>query len=134
MLTPGTNIRRLIVEDVIKSILFCWEAIAHCIPTKYEAYSVELLQVITDLWITICGHVLLWKRLDIEVCEQVQERNKRDIETEIVAYINSVTVACNFGLWGHYAFHGHFGRGCSTVRNYNLFASFNIHRLQIMIH
>ena len=58
VLTPGTNIRRLIVEDVIKSelILSCWEAIAHCIPTKYKAYSVELLQVITDLWITICGH------------------------------------------------------------------------------
>ena len=29
--TPGTNIRRLIVEDVIKSgsILSCWEALAH---------------------------------------------------------------------------------------------------------
>ena len=58
VLTPGTNIRRLIVEDVIKSepILFRWEAIAHTIPTKYEPYSIELLQVITDLWITIRGH------------------------------------------------------------------------------
>ena len=58
VLTPGTNIRRLIVEDVIKSksILSCREAITHCIPTKYEAYSVELLQVITDLWIMIMIH------------------------------------------------------------------------------
>ena len=58
MLTPGTNIHRLILEDVIKSesILSCWEATAYCIPTKYEEYSVELLQVITGLWITICGH------------------------------------------------------------------------------
>ena len=89
MLTPGTNIHRLIVEDVIKSesVLSCWEAIAHCIPTKYEAYSVELLQVITDLWITN------------EVREQVQERNKKDIETETVAYINNATVACNLGLF-----------------------------------
>ena len=55
MLTPGTNICRLIMEDV-ESILCCWEAIAHCIPTKCEAYSVELPQVITDLWITIHGH------------------------------------------------------------------------------
>ena len=41
VLTPGTNIRRLIVEGVIKSepILSCWEATTHCIPTKYEAYS-----------------------------------------------------------------------------------------------
>ena len=34
---------------------------------------------------------LLCKRIDNEVCEQVQERNKKDIET--VAYINNVTVA-----------------------------------------
>ena len=56
--TPWTNVRRLIVDEVIKSetILSCWEAIAHSIPTKYEQYSIELLQVITNLWITICGH------------------------------------------------------------------------------
>ena len=55
---PGTNIHRLIVEDVIKSesILSHWEALAHCIPTKYEPYSMELLQVITNLWITIRGY------------------------------------------------------------------------------
>ena len=45
------------------------------------------------------GSRLLWKRLDNEVCEQVQERNKTDIETETVAYINNVTVACNLGLF-----------------------------------
>ena len=55
---PGTDISRLIVEDVIQSesILICWEAIAHSIPANYEPYSVELLQVITNLWITIRGH------------------------------------------------------------------------------
>ena len=52
----GTNIHRLIVEDVIKLILSYWEATTNCIPTKYEAYSVKLLHVITDLWITIRGH------------------------------------------------------------------------------
>ena len=40
---------------------------------------------------------LLCKRSDNEVREQVQERNKIDIET--VAYINNVTVACNLGLF-----------------------------------
>ena len=57
-ITPGTNIRQLIMKDVIKSesILSCWEVIAHSIPTKYEPYSIELLQVITNLWITIRGH------------------------------------------------------------------------------
>lgn len=55
---PGINIRKLIMEDVIKSdqILSQWEAIAHSIATEYEAYSIELLQAITDLWITIRGH------------------------------------------------------------------------------
>ena len=47
--TPGTNICRLIVEDVIKymyeSILSCWETIAHYIPTstRHIIYSVVLL-------------------------------------------------------------------------------------------
>ena len=88
-----------------------------------------ILQVITDLWITICGHILHWKRLDIEVCEQVQERNKKDTETE--TYINNVTVTYNLGLFVC-AFLGHLGRGCNTVCS--LFACFNIHHLQIMIH
>ena len=55
--TPGTNIHRLIVEDVIKSeSILSWETISHSIPTKYETYGIELLQVITNLWITIRGH------------------------------------------------------------------------------
>ena len=58
VLTPGTNICKLIMEDVIRSgpILSRWETIAHNIPTKYEPYSIDLLQVITDLWITVRGH------------------------------------------------------------------------------
>jgi hypothetical protein len=56
--TPDTSIYGLIMEDVIKSqpILSRWEAIAHSIPTKYEPYSIELLRIITNLWITIRGH------------------------------------------------------------------------------
>ena len=39
-----------------EQVLSCWEAIASTIPTKYELYSIELLKLITELWITICGH------------------------------------------------------------------------------
>lgn len=58
VLTPGTNIRQLIMEDVLKSgpLLSRWEAIAHTIPDKYEPYSIELLQAITDLWVTVRGY------------------------------------------------------------------------------
>ena len=38
----------------------------------------------------------LRERLGNEVCEQIQERNKKDTETETVEYINNVTVACNY--------------------------------------
>ena len=46
------------MDDVIKSepILSCWEAIAHCISTEYKPYSIELPQVITNVWITIRRH------------------------------------------------------------------------------
>jgi hypothetical protein len=30
-----------------------WETIAHCIPSKYEKYSIELLKAIIELWITL---------------------------------------------------------------------------------
>ena len=33
------------------SMLLYWETIAHSIPAKYEQYSIELLKVISDLWI-----------------------------------------------------------------------------------
>ena len=56
--TPGINIRKLIMDDVFQSesILSHWETIAHIIPSKYEPYSVELLKVIVNLWITVRGH------------------------------------------------------------------------------
>ena len=56
--TPGTNICKVIMEDVInsESILSHWEVIAQCSPAEHEQHSMELLQIITNLWITICGH------------------------------------------------------------------------------
>ena len=57
LFTPDTNIYSLIMKDVkSQPTLSRWEAIAHSIPTKYEPYSIELQQIITNLWITICGH------------------------------------------------------------------------------
>ena len=56
---PGTcNIRQLILKDVIEStlVLSYWEEIAHRIPSNYEPYSLELLQAVVDLWITIRVH------------------------------------------------------------------------------
>lgn len=52
------NVRKVIVDEVLQSesVLSCWESVAHCIPTKYELYSLELLKCVTDLWITIRGH------------------------------------------------------------------------------
>ena len=50
------------------------------------------------------------KRLGNGVCEQIQERNKKDTETETVEYINNVTVACNYVCI--MLFLGRFGRGC----------------------
>ena len=36
-----------------------WETIAHSIPAKYEQYSIELLKVISDLWIIMMVTLLL---------------------------------------------------------------------------
>ena len=58
MLSTESNVRKLVWDDVLRSelVLACWEVVTHHIPTKYEFYSLELLQHITDLWITIRGH------------------------------------------------------------------------------
>ena len=58
VLCTGMNLRKLISDDVLKSelVLGCWEVVAQNISTKYERYSFELLQHITDVWITIRGH------------------------------------------------------------------------------
>ena len=37
-------------------MLSYWETIAHCIPSRYEKYSIELLKAIIEVWITIHGH------------------------------------------------------------------------------
>ena len=58
--TPGTDLRSSILEEVdrTESVLCYWETIAHSIPMKYEPYSIQLLKVITELWIAIRGHSL----------------------------------------------------------------------------
>jgi hypothetical protein len=55
---PNTNLREGILKEALGSptLLSYWETIAHCIPSKYEKYSIELLKVIIELWIAIRGH------------------------------------------------------------------------------
>ena len=56
--TPSTDICTSILEEVqqSESVLSHWETIACSIPSKYEPYSIELLKVITALWISVHGH------------------------------------------------------------------------------
>ena len=60
--------------DSVSVLIMSESILSCCIPTKYEAYSVELLQVITDLWIMILGHSFPkdWTMKFV----RVQERNK----------------------------------------------------------
>lgn len=55
---PGTDLSKQVHDQVLcnHGIVNSWEQIATDFPRKYEKYSVELLSVITDLWITIRGH------------------------------------------------------------------------------
>ena len=55
LLSAGIDVRTVISDDVKQSeqVLTCWETVACNIPTKYEKYSLELLQHVTDLWIKI---------------------------------------------------------------------------------
>ena len=57
-LSTNTDVRRLIMDQFVQSepILVHWEEIARDIPARYEPYSIELLKVITGLWVTIRGH------------------------------------------------------------------------------
>lgn len=52
-----TSKNRCMIKYLIgtNGIVTCWEHTARDIPRKYEKYSVELLGVVTDLWITIQG-------------------------------------------------------------------------------
>lgn len=57
--TPGTNICQLVRQKVLttQNILMYWDRIASDdIPHKYERYSLELLKIVTDLWVNIRGH------------------------------------------------------------------------------
>lgn len=55
---PGTNVGKIIRQKIMNApqIMTLWEKIACDIPDKYELYSIELLGLIGDLWITIRGH------------------------------------------------------------------------------
>lgn len=55
---PGKDLRKAICDDILQSmtILYLWEKIADVIPSEYEKYSIELLQEVSDLWITVRGH------------------------------------------------------------------------------
>ena len=59
VLASNADVHKLIMDDVLQSdsVLGFWEAISvDCIPSKYEEYSIELLQLVTNLWIKIRGH------------------------------------------------------------------------------
>ena len=54
----SSNLKPLIREELFSchQLISLWDKIAHSIPHKYEKYSLELLRIIADLWITIRGH------------------------------------------------------------------------------
>ena len=52
-----------------------WETIAHSIPAKYEQYSIELLKVISDLWIIMMVTLLL--KNGQQVLKGNEEGNKK---------------------------------------------------------
>ena len=54
----SSNLKPLIREELFSchQLISLWDKIAHSIPHKYEKYSLELLGIIADLWITIRGH------------------------------------------------------------------------------
>lgn len=56
--TSDVSLRQLIKDEVFQSqsVVECWEDISQCISPKYESYSMELLEHVTDLWIKIRGH------------------------------------------------------------------------------
>ena len=59
----GVHLHQCIAEDIVgvESVLSHWEAIAFTIPQKYEKYSLVLLRIVVDLWITIRTHAFAKK-------------------------------------------------------------------------
>ena len=49
------NLHSAVVDEVLKDpqILEMWDANATLIPAKYEAYSLELLKAVVELWATV---------------------------------------------------------------------------------
>ena len=53
-----TDLRSGILKEALESqsVLSYWETVSDIIPARYEKYSLELLRVVIELWITIRGH------------------------------------------------------------------------------
>ena len=80
---PGNDLRKTIREDVLMSppVTFMWENIAQAILTKYEKYSIELLGVVTDLWITIRGHSFA-KEWTMKFEKKYKKGTRKDLKTK----------------------------------------------------
>ena len=52
---PSENLHSAILQDVLGDphVLELWEANSAAIPAKYEAYSLELLKTIVELWANV---------------------------------------------------------------------------------
>lgn len=52
---PSENLHSAILQDVLDDphVLELWEANSAAIPAKYEAYSLELLKTIVELWANV---------------------------------------------------------------------------------
>ncbi len=52
---PGTDLTKTVREEILlnHNIVVLWERIADDIPPRFEGYSIELLTLIIDLWVTI---------------------------------------------------------------------------------
>ena len=79
---PGTDVRKIIQQEVLKSpvILSQWETIAQPISAKYEKYSIELLTIITDLWITIRVHSFA-KEWTMKFQRKYQSGTRKSLQT-----------------------------------------------------
>ena len=95
---PNTDLREGILKEALRSpvLLSYWETIAHCIPSMYEKYSIELLKVIIELWITIRGHSLLKTGLaDLNrSVRRAQERHYGKYKIHVNDLVLDNTVEC----------------------------------------
>ena len=55
VIKPFENLHSAILQDVLDDphVLELWEANSAAIPAKYEAYSLELLKTVVELWANV---------------------------------------------------------------------------------